>query len=195
MKTWQSVAIGMMVGLLLAAAVFLVALPPRGTPILLPTPLPPPPVTVFVDGAVQNPGLYTLPYKSRVNDAIELAGGLLPSASTTNLNLAAWLNDGDKIMVLAIKDTPTPKVTRPAPSKTAVTLTPTPKYPININKATLEELQLLPGIGEVKARSIITYRQEHGPFANLDEILNVPGIGPGILSAIEGLVTLSDSLD
>jgi competence protein ComEA len=196
MKPWQSVTFGMMVGLLLSAAVFLIALPPRGIPILLPTLLPPPPVTVFVDGAVQKPGLYTLPPKSRVNDAIEMAGGLLPSASTSNLNLAARLNDGEKIMVLTVKDTPEPKQTSTvkfSPTQLATFQTPTPPFPININTATLEVLQMLPGIGEIKARSIITYRQEHGPFIQPEDLLNVPGIGQGILSSIKELIILSDN--
>jgi competence protein ComEA len=197
MKPWQSLAFGLVVGLLLAAAVFLVSMPPRGVPIVLSTPLPPAPVTVFVDGAVQTPGLYTLPYTSRVNDAIIIAGGLLPSANTASLNLAARLKDGDKVMVPVIKDTPIPKPTstaRLSATQLAFLWTPTPAFPINLNTATLAELQELPGIGEVKARSIITYRQEHGPFKLLDELLNVQGIGPGIFASIKDLISLADPL-
>lgn len=187
MKTWQSVALGLVVGLLIAAAVFLVALPPHGQAILLSTPLPPAAITVYVQGAVQNPGLYSLPRQSRVDDAILAAGGLLASANQDLINPAARLNDGDKIIVPSLGDTPVPPT-----SRSKATPSPTPDYPININTASREMLELIPGIGEGKASAILTYRQEHGLFTTLEGLMDVPGIGPGIFASIREFISLED---
>ena len=187
MKTWQSVAFGLVVGLLLAAAVFLVALPPLGQAILLSTPPPPAAITVYIDGEVRSPGLVSLPRQSRVNDAIQAAGGLLSSANPDTINPAAKLNDGDKIHVSSINDTPSP-----SSRQTKVTPSPAPHFPINVNTASAEELQSLPGIGESKSSAIVAYRQEHGPFKTLEGLMDVPGIGPGIFASIREFISLED---
>jgi competence protein ComEA len=187
MKTWQSVAFGLLVGLLLAGAVILVAMPPRGQAILLSTPLPPAAITVYVQGAVVHPGLYSLPPLSRVNDAILAAGGLLSSANPGLINPAARLNDGDKVVVPSLEDTPAP-----TGGKAKTIPSATPAFPLNINTASRAELAALPGIGEGKASAILTYRQEHGPFTQLEGLMDVPGIGPGIFAEIRQFITLEE---
>jgi competence protein ComEA len=183
MKSWQLVAFGLMLGLLMTAVIVLIITRQAGQPIeILPAPTPSP-LVVHVSGEVQTPGLYTLPAKSRVADAVEAAGGLLASADTAAINLAAWVNDGDKVWIPAVGDDKNGTQQSSAQNGTVI---------ININKASARELETLPGIGEVKAEQIVAYRDEHGLYLNLDELLNVPGIGPELLEKIRSYITLSD---
>ena len=135
-------------------------------------------IVVHVAGAVENPGVYTLQEGQRVEDAIQLAG-ILPNAAEDTLNRAAPLTDGVKIVV---------------PYQDDVGLQPTndhsetTQHKLNLNQATLAQLMTLPGIGEVKAQAIIRYRQEHGRFQNVDQLLSVNGIGTAIYSQIVDLV-------
>lgn len=153
--------------------------PPTPTPTLTPTP---PPVRVYVCGAVRNPGVYRLPPGSLVDDAIRAAGGPTENADLLNINLALELKDQQQVYVPYIGEisTPLPPV-------------PTPISPgsarININTASAEELQRLPYIGPTLAQRIVAYREAHGPFREVTDLLQVPGIGPAIFSAIRDLVT------
>ncbi len=135
--------------------------------------------TVYVTGAVARPEtLVALPSGSRVQDAIEAAGGATDDADLARVNLGQVLNDGDLVYV---------------PSREGETVeTPTPNHPplIHINTATAEELEQLPGIGPSLASAIVAYREEHGPFRSLEELDNVPGIGPAKLEAMRDLVVV-----
>ena len=175
MKTWQSFLLGLFAGLISAALILIGNGRLEGKPILLSTPRDPPGVRVSVRGAVVSPGIYALPPGSILQDALQAAGGILPQADTSHLNLAAPLSDGQDVRVPLITPTPAPG-------------TPTMVIPgggkINLNTATLAELDSLPGIGPVLAQRIIDYRETHGPFQSVEELLNVEGIGPSLLEKI-----------
>ncbi len=191
MSRWVDEAIGVLVGVLLAGVALWIASPPRGEPITLLPPPPTPtqaPLVVDVVGAVRHPGVYTLPRGSRVRDAVAAAGGFLPAAVPEAVNLAAMLQDGVRIFVPAAH-TPTPVVQVP----TVVPLTTAGPEDavsrININTATAEELEALPRIGPTLAQRIIAYREAHGPFRKVDDLLNVKGIGPTLLETLRPHVT------
>jgi competence protein ComEA len=143
-------------------------------------------VAVHVAGRVRRPGLVRLPAGSRVHDAIRAAGGVTSGADLNAVNLARKLTDGEQIRVPAPGD--------PAPPPDAAT-TPgspntTPSAPLDLNTATLEQLDTLPGVGEVTANRIITYRTAH-PFTTVDELLEVPGIGQRRFDQLKDLVTVT----
>lgn len=146
---------------------------------------------VDVRGAVNKPGVYTLPVGSRVQDALALAGDIAPHADTRNLNLARRLNDGEQIYVLTVGEaTPVPP---PASSRSTATRTPTSSVPlgkININTATLAELDTLPGIGPAIGQRIIDYRTQNGDFKSIDDLKKVRGIGDALFNQIKDLITL-----
>jgi competence protein ComEA len=187
LKTPWALAIGLVGGLLGAALLLLINSAPRGEPVEL---LPPPtaaPLSVHVAGAVEQPGVYQLPRGSRVQDAIEAAGGLRTDADPQTLNLAARLEDGSQIYV------PAEGEDRPASVSTAQSSAAedtSPLYPININTASVEELQLLPGIGESKAESIVEYREANGLFASIEDIMEVSGIGQSTFDEFKELITV-----
>lgn len=139
--------------------------------------------TIFVQvaGAVNRPGVYELPFDSRVFVAIDEAGGLLQTADDSDLNLAELLSDGQKIYVYTKVERQEAKELELTQSRTADGLT-------NINTASLSELCKLPGIGESKANLIITYREENGDFENIEDIKKVSGIGDGIYNQIYSLI-------
>jgi competence protein ComEA len=122
-----------------------------------------------------------------VQDAIDMAGGLLSKADTRSLNLAEILEDGQRILVptrLPPTHTPDPNITQ------APIVPPEILYPININTATQAELESLPQIGPVTAQKIINYRQVNGPFESIEDIQDVPGIGPKTFEVIKDLITV-----
>lgn len=145
----------------------------------------PGPILIYVTGAVRKPNTtVSLPAGSRVQDAVEAAGGLLDEADLERVNLAAELRDGDQVFV------PTTGEAAVAVEATLEVALPTPPggQKVFINTATLEELDSLPGIGPATAQSIIDYREENGPFTSLDDLDQVSGIGPAILEDIADLV-------
>jgi competence protein ComEA len=138
-------------------------------------------VVVSVVGLVVRPGLVTLPSGSRVADAIEAAGGFLPEADPASVNLAAVVTDGQQIAVGvpgAASD-----VGGGAPDAD-------PGGLVNLNTATVAELDGLPGIGPVLAQRIVDHRTSSGPFGSVEELDDVPGIGPSIAAELAGLVTV-----
>jgi competence protein ComEA len=173
MKTILYITYGVLIGLLAAGIIWLAVSRPRGEAItLLPTSTPGL-LTVYVSGAVATPGVYDLPDGSRVVAAVQAAGGLLPGAETTNINMATLITDGQQINIPGIVDTSHVNVGR-----------------VNINTATLEQLDALPGIGPTTAQSILDYRLQHGPFQVIQDIQNVPGIGPATYAQIQAYINV-----
>lgn len=119
----------------------------------------PPDIRVFVAGAVTNPGVYPLPESARWIDAIEAAGGLTADAEVTAVNMARRVEDEDQIIVPAIGD-----VSSPPAAATAA-------QPVNLNTASVKELESLPGIGEVRAEAIVDSRTDDGPFTQVEDLL------------------------
>ena len=151
-----------------------------GMEIVLPTATPPSEaeLKVYISGAVRNPGVYTLNKGDRLDQAIEVAGGTTVDADLSAVNLALRVRDEDHWQIPRRGE---------APSTSAVRRTGTAGR-IDINSATAAELESLPGIGEVKAESIISYREANGPFSSVEELLGVHGIGPATVEAIRELV-------
>lgn len=180
MKTWQAILFGIFTGLLAAGLILLIAASPRGSSLELSPPPTPEPIVIHIAGAVVRPGVYPLPRTSRLIDAVELAGGLLPDADTNAINLAARLMDGDKIVIPFSGETLATVIQRSIETQNGLSPVPASaleKYPIDLNTATLEELLYLPGIGPTKAAEIIAYRQQNGAFQRPEDVLKVPGIG------------------
>ena len=182
-KSWWYFGVLGILGLLLGAGILvLVSRPPRGAPVML---LPAPtsaPILVHVDGAVKVAGLYTLPPGSRVDDAIRAAGGFSSTANTHLINLAKFLVDGEQVYVPENTSTVNPG------SRTSLEKPPTGL--VDINSATIEQLDTLPEIGPKTAENIIAHREANGPFASVDDILDVPGIGQVIFDRIKHLITV-----
>jgi competence protein ComEA len=177
-RPWQYTLAGVLIGAILLGAIFLLVSQPRGTPLELEPLSSPPPLQVHVAGAVVSPGVYTLPPGSRVLAAVEAAGGLALDAASEAVNLAALLQDGMQIYI---------------PHKSEERTSEIPLQPVglvDLNKATLEELLTLPGIGPDRAQAILDYRDEHGRFKIIDEILDVPGIGEATLEQLKPLITV-----
>jgi competence protein ComEA len=145
---------------------------------------PSPEVVVLVDvaGWVRRPGVYEFTEGARVIDAIDAAGGARSGAVLEALNLAAPLTDGTQILV--------PREGQEGVAPAPVTGGAVAGGLVNVNSAIATELEELPGIGEVIAQRIIDYRTENGPFATVDELLDVSGIGDAILESIRELVTV-----
>jgi competence protein ComEA len=183
MKTWQSVLLGIFLGMIFTGVVFIVAKQPTGEPIQLLPSATPSPVKVYITGAILHPGVYSLPTSSRVQDLVDQAGGFLDDADPGAVNLAAVIADEQKIVVPYIKLLESQVITQNG------TASPTQvSYPININTATKEDLDVLPGIGASKAEEIVKYRNQKGQFNTIEDIQNVPGIGPGIFLKIKELI-------
>lgn len=178
--------------------IHLLSRPPQGKPITLLPPPTPLPLIVEVGGAVNKPGVYQIETGSRVLDAIRAAGGCLAEADTASTNLAALLTDGMRIAI-PFKATPVATIPAGVRSEPVVipdiatdtpTAVPTSSGLININTATQAELETLPRIGPATAQKIIAYREQHGPFQTIEELLDVSGIGPVTLADIRELITV-----
>ncbi|MFQ5610512.1 MAG: helix-hairpin-helix domain-containing protein [Anaerolineae bacterium] len=156
----------------------------------------PKPLRVYVSGAVATPDVYRLPPGSLIKDAIVLAGGALPEADLALINLAQELSDQQQIYVPRRDgQNPLPSVSGGIKKASGATPVPPASAPamgqlININTATLEELETLPRVGPVIAQRIIDYREEQGPFATVDEIMNVRGIGPVTFEGLKDSIVL-----
>ncbi|QNE23258.1 ComEA family DNA-binding protein [Kribbella qitaiheensis] len=140
-----------------------------------PTPSPSPQeLVVDVAGKVRRPGLVRAKPGSRVADVLALAGGALPGVDLTSLNLARQVSDGEQILVGIPGNAPPP--TTPGPATTPGAEPPT-ATPVDLNKATLADLEALPGVGPVLAQRILDWRTEHGRFTTIDELQEVTGVG------------------
>ena len=184
LKSTLYLASGILFGLFLAALVWVVARNPSGEAVIL-RPVPTEkPVIVHISGAVPRPGVYALPQGARIQDAISAAGGFLAEAEKSQLNLAQLVEDGEKVDIPFIEGA-SPLIATPGPTVVAVTT-----ELININTASVEELDTLPGVGPTLAQRIIDYREDNGPFINAEDIINVPGIGPGNYERFKDMITV-----
>ena len=165
---------------------------------------------VYITGAVENPGVYTVKDGDRLNNLIEAAGGALPDADLTTVNLAARVDDEDHWHIPTVREpVSTPNAQAPAPQPLAPQLVvpsvstdanPAPlsgkintnaaatSGKIDINSADEALLQSLPGIGEVKSQAIVRYRESNGPFSTVEDLLDVSGIGPATLDSVMDLI-------
>lgn len=186
MQSILKVMAGVLAGFALAGVLIYISRTPTGDPVpLLPAPTEAP-LVVQVVGAVPRPGVYEFPEGARIRDAIDAAGGLLTEADVEALNLAEPLTDGQKLNIPFEGDAGgTPMPTAPGP-----TATPSNLELVNINTASLDQLDSLPGIGPKTAQNIIDYRTANGPFARIEDIMNVSGIGIHTFDDLKLLITV-----
>ena len=153
-------------------------------------------VQVHVAGAVKKPGVVTLDGQARVVDALDAAGGTKKNADLTQVNLARVVKDGEQIVVPEIADDAganapqTAQGTAGGGTGTAAGPAAGAGQKININSASAAELENLPGIGPVTAAAIVAYREEKGPFASVDALTEVSGIGEATLEKIKPNATV-----
>ena len=144
----------------------------------------PPPVAarllVHVVGAVRHPGVYELDNGARARDAVAAAGGATGRAALDGLNLAAPVADGEQVVV-PVRGKGGPVGAAPVPGKPPV---------VRLNQADATALDALPGVGPATAQRIVAWRDEHGPFASVDGLLDVPGIGEAKLAAMREQLAL-----
>lgn len=137
-------------------------------------------IYVQVSGAVVNPGVYSLPEGSRIFEAVELAGGVTEQADVKTLNQAQVLKDGQMVYVYAVGE-----------QKAAEQGAAEEDGRVNLNTASAEQLMTLPGIGQSKAEAIISWREEHGAFEKIEDIMNITGIKEGVFSKIKDQIKVN----
>ncbi|HID52172.1 MAG TPA: ComEA family DNA-binding protein [Anaerolineae bacterium] len=173
----------------------IVIVPPEPTPAPAATATPAP-IRVFVNGQVAEPAVYELPPGSLVEMAIEAAGGFAAEADTAVVNLAQPLSDGVQVYVPSEdEDVPVPRtiVSNPNTSPSTISASGSPAVGlININTATIEELDALPGVGPSTAQKIIEHRESSGPFAAIENIMDVTGIGEAKFAKIKDQITVGE---
>ena len=147
---------------------------------------------VDIKGEILRPGVYEFSCESRLQEVIKKAGGFTEDADQTKINLAQKITDQMQIIVPNLHSKQEGEETEENSGKGSSSST-TPSHSkqgtVNINTATLEELQTIKGIGKKKAEAILQYRKEHGPFRTKEDLLQVKGIGKKALEAIESQVT------
>ena len=167
--------------------------PPSPVSIEAPVPTEPSPIVVHVAGAVVVPDLYELPSASRVDDAIGAAGGVSADADLDAVNLAQVLVDGQRLFVPkvgAVDHSTTPVLTPADGSPEVGSDASSTAGPVDLNRASAEELEQLPGVGPATAAAIVDDRGRNGPFATVEDLERVPGVGPAKLAALRDLVTV-----
>lgn len=186
LKSILYMASGILLGLFLAVLVWVVARTPSGEAVTL-RPVPTDkPIVVHITGAVPRPGVYALPKGARIQDGISAAGGFLAEAEKTDINLAQSLQDGEKLDIPYLEGA-SPVLATPLPEVVSSTT-----ELVNINTASIAELDILPGIGPTTAQKIIDYRTQNGLFLNIEDIINVSGIGPASYERLKDLITVGD---
>lgn len=148
-------------------------------------------VVVYVCGAVNSPGIYTLAADSRLYEAVTLAGGFSAEADPAYHNLARSIADGERIYILSVAETKALTTEQQVGGEErADGMSSGANARINLNTATAEQLMELPGIGEAKAASILEYRARIGQFTDIEEIMNVSGIGEAMFERIKDKITV-----
>jgi competence protein ComEA len=179
----QKIALSIIASVVLALSVLIVLggnTQINAAPEIIPVTIAEPEIFVDVTGAVNNPGVYTLTGRSRVIDAIKAAGDSAPGADLSTINLARVLNDGEQIYVdSTVVNSFGQRVSKKVSSG-----------PININRATLRQLDALDGIGPVIAGRIIEYRKKNGSFLTVDDLQKVSGIGAAKFAQIKSKVRI-----
>lgn len=141
-------------------------------------------VMVHVAGSVAEPGVYEMPPGARVRDAVVAAGGPTDEADWNAVNLAAVVVDGSRLYIPAVGESVPAELLVESAGAGGVS-----DGPLDVNRATAEQLEELPGVGPATATAIITERERNGPFVDVDDLDRVPGIGPAKLAALRDLVT------
>ncbi len=211
MKVDQRMIAGWAIAFLLGVAVTAVGLTMakrvRPAPIVIAPPEPtlppeptatPGPIQVYVNGSVAVPAVYALPPDSRVADAVEAAGGFDDAANTAVVNLAQPLMDGAQVYVPSQEEeTAVPPVVVDSRTTSLDVLGGTAVTDggglVNINTATVAELDALPGIGPSTAQKILNYRDENGRFNTIEELMNVSGIGEAKFNNVKELITVGEN--
>ena len=140
-------------------------------------------IVVHIIGEVRNPGVYRVSPGTRLFEAVELAGGRLEGADTNAVNLALALVDGHRYEIPSLDAATLGETGGPTLGQSGAQA-----GPINVNLATLDELEALPGIGPVLANAIVSHRRETGPFERIEDLLDVPGVGSATLERLRPLV-------
>ncbi|WKZ38036.1 MAG: helix-hairpin-helix domain-containing protein [Anaerolineales bacterium] len=204
MRSALYVLLGVMAGFALAGLLVFISRAPAGQPVVLQPAPTKAPIAVHVIGAVPRPGLYQFSEGARVQDAIDAAGGLLATANVNAVNLAALLTDGQQLNIpyksgsepsddTGLLELPGSSGANGSSSTTEdlSSSEPSDNKLININTATLQELDSLPGIGPTLAQRIIDHRNENGAFSTIEEIMDVSGIGLSTFENIKDLITVN----
>jgi competence protein ComEA len=144
------------------------------------------PVVVDVRGAVVSPGVYELPADARWQDAVDAAGGLSPEADLSTINLARRLRDGDILVIGSLM----PATDSQIPAEDGSSASSGSQTRININTASIDELEVLPGIGEVTAQRIVDFREQNGPYRSIDDLVHVQGISTRTIDGLRDLVAV-----
>ena len=147
-------------------------------------------IYVYVCGAVMHPGVYELPEQSRVYQAIDAAGGLLEEADTKLLNQAQQLTDGQQIIVYTEEEAEAISLSGEILAGAAAGDMQTADARINLNTASREELMTLSGVGEARADAIISYREQHGGFSSIEEIMQIEGIAEKSFEKLRDQITV-----
>lgn len=159
-----------------------------------------------IKGEILTPGIYSMSSSSRVIDVIEKAGGLTKNANTTVINLSKKITDEMVIIIYSNEEVKNFAKTKEVEQQVqqycvqkeetalkndaCITENTTTSSKVSINKATLEQLQTLPGIGEAKAKDIIAYREQNGPFTTIEDLKKISGIGESVFAKIKDYITL-----
>ena len=149
---------------------------------------------VDIRGAVRNPGVYALAPGSRLKDAVEAVGGVTDEADSEAMHLSLRVHDEGYYYIGRIGETPRPPIAAalsPTPTGGPGASEPGAGGVIDLNTASVELLETLPGIGEVRANAIVDYRQQNGCFQSISDVTNVTGIGPTTYENIRHLVTVN----
>jgi len=183
------IVFGVLLGLLIGGLLYLTTRAPSGQQVELMPSSTPEPISVYITGAVERPGVYRVPRDSRLVEVIVAAGGLLEGAEIGALNLAEKVTDGQQINIPGNAEVPTPQLVI---GGDGLLVTPTPPVGglVNINTADSALLETIPGLGPTTAERIVAYREENGPFERVDDLLKVAGIGPSTLEQIRPYVTV-----